>query len=215
MERFEAYGWRVRYLGEVANDVDVLEAAVREALDPRPTGPTPSRTCSSCAATSAGPRRKLTDTAEAHGNPFGADEIRVTKGLLGLPPDQTFWVPDEVREFYGHERPRGRGPRASGRSASTAWDGDRAAWDAAQAGHGCPAGPTTCRSSRRAPAGHAARHQPVHQRHRAALPGLMAGSADLTGNNGVLVKGPTNRRRAHRAGASCTTASASTAWARP
>ena len=33
VERFEAYGWRVRNLGEMANDVDGLEAAIREALD--------------------------------------------------------------------------------------------------------------------------------------------------------------------------------------
>ena len=32
-ERFEAYGWRVRNLGEMANDVDALEAAIREALE--------------------------------------------------------------------------------------------------------------------------------------------------------------------------------------
>ena len=55
-ERFEAYGWRVRNLGEMANDVDGLEAAIREVLEGRRTGPTPSRRCWCCAATSAGPR---------------------------------------------------------------------------------------------------------------------------------------------------------------
>ena len=33
IKRFEAYGWRVHYLGEIANDVDALEAAIREALE--------------------------------------------------------------------------------------------------------------------------------------------------------------------------------------
>ena len=55
-ERFEAYGWRVRNLGEMANDVDALEAAIREALDEPADGPTPSRPSSCCAATSGGPR---------------------------------------------------------------------------------------------------------------------------------------------------------------
>ena len=53
-ERFEAYGWRVRDLGEMANDVDGLEAAIREALEARATAPTPSRPCWCCAATSVG-----------------------------------------------------------------------------------------------------------------------------------------------------------------
>ena len=34
VERFEAYGWRVRNLGEMANDVDGLEAAVRRGARP-------------------------------------------------------------------------------------------------------------------------------------------------------------------------------------
>ena len=38
-ERFAAYGWRVRDLGEMANDVDALEAAIREALDEPADGP--------------------------------------------------------------------------------------------------------------------------------------------------------------------------------
>ena len=72
-----------------------------------------------------------------------------------------------------------------------AWDGDRAAWDAAQAGHGLPGWADDLPALRgRHPAGHPPRHQPVHRRHRRpSCPGLLAGSADLTGNNGVKVKG--------------------------
>ena len=39
VERFEAYGWRVRNLGEMANDVDGLEAAIREVLELPSDGP--------------------------------------------------------------------------------------------------------------------------------------------------------------------------------
>ena len=163
--RFEAYGWRVRYLGEMANDVDGLEAAVREALDYPADGPDAKPNLLVLRSHIGWPSPKLTDTAAAHGNPFGEDEIRVTKAILGLPPDQTFWVPDEVREFYGQEvRPRragarslagplrrlGRRPRRLGRGAGR---------------------PRPARLGRRPPplrrrqgARHAPRHQPVHQR---------------------------------------------------
>ena len=46
------------------------------------------------------PSPHQTDTAEAHGDPFGEEEIRHTKEILGLPPDETFWVPDEVVDLY-------------------------------------------------------------------------------------------------------------------
>ena len=31
-KRFEAYGWRVMRLGEAANDLDALEAGLRDAM---------------------------------------------------------------------------------------------------------------------------------------------------------------------------------------
>ena len=40
---------------------------------------------------------------------------RETKAILGLPPDETFWVPDEVLDFY--RRCIGAGPEPSGRLA--------------------------------------------------------------------------------------------------
>ena len=58
------------------------------------------------------PSPHLTDTAKAHGDPFPEDEIRATKEILGLPPDETFWVPDEVLELYRRCVPRGKALRA-------------------------------------------------------------------------------------------------------
>jgi transketolase len=136
------------------------------------------------------PSPKLTDTAAAHGSPFGAEEIRVTKELLGLPPDETFWVPDEVRSFYGQEVARGEVYRKEWEARFEAWDGDRVAWEAAQAGRGIPGWadklPTFDAGTKLA-----TRHA-INQCINATsdgLPGLVAGSADLTGNNGVAVKG--------------------------
>ena len=56
-ERFEAYGWRVRNLGRDGERRRWAGGGhPRGPRRTRPTVPTPSRTSSSCAATSAGPR---------------------------------------------------------------------------------------------------------------------------------------------------------------
>jgi transketolase len=188
--RFAAYGWHVRDLGEMANDPDALEAAIREAMEAPSEGPGAKPTLLVLRSHIGYPSPKLIDTAAAHGSPFGADEIAVTKKLLGLPVDETFWVPDEVRDFYGQTVARGAADRAEWETRFAAWDGDRAAWDAAQAGHG-QAGwasglPTFETGSK------LATRQAINKCINgtvAGLPGLIAGSADLTGNNGVAVTG--------------------------
>src|ERR1700683_5545540 len=137
-ERFASYGWRVRNLGEMANDVDALEAAIREVLDEPADTPDAKPTLLVLRSPIGWASPKLTDTAAAHGSPFGAEEIEVTKKLLGLPTDQTFWVPDEVRDFYGQQIARGAERHAEWTERFSAWKGDRAVWEAAQAGHGLP-----------------------------------------------------------------------------
>ena len=59
------------------------------------------------------PSPKFTDTPEAHGAPLGADEVAKVKEILGLPADQTFWVPDEVAAFYAEAGRRGAAERAA------------------------------------------------------------------------------------------------------
>ena len=189
-ERFAAYGWKVRNLGEMANDVDGLEAAIREAMEAPADGLEARPTLLVLRSHIGWPSPKLTDTAGAHGSPFGAEEIRVTKQLLGLPPDESFWVPDEVRAFYGQEVARGESYRKEWEERFAAWSGDRAAWEAAQAGHGI-AGWADKLPTFEAGTKLATRHA-INQCINATaegLPGLIAGSADLTGNNGVAVKG--------------------------
>ncbi len=172
VERFEAYGWRVRYLGEMANDVDGLEAAVREALEYPADGPDAKPNLLVLRSHIGWPAPKLTDTAAAHGNPFGEEEIKATKAILGLPPDQTFWVPDEVREFYGHQTVRGAQERAAWEARFEAWEGDRAGWDAAHAGHGLPGWSEDLPTFAAGPEfGDTARPQPVHQRLAVTAPG--------------------------------------------
>jgi transketolase len=49
------------------------------------------------------------DTADAHGSPLGADEVRRTKAVYGWPEDTQFLVPQEVREQFS----RGIGRRGA------------------------------------------------------------------------------------------------------
>jgi transketolase len=201
-ERFAAYGWRVIELGETANEVDFLEGRIRDALDSEADGTSAQPTLFTLRSHIGWPSPKLTDTATAHGSPFGADEIAVTKKLLGLPPDETFWVPDEVRDFYHREVARGAEVHAEWQARFDAWDGDKAAWEAALAGHGLP-GFADDLPSFEAGTNLATRHaiQQCINASASKLPGLMAGSADLSGNNGVLIKGADRQEAATPGGA--------------
>ena len=80
-----------------------------------PGGDRPARRSSSASRTSRYGSPNKQDTAEAHGAPLGAEEVRLTKQALGLPADEHFWVPDEVLARYRARR--GRGRRAAGRVA--------------------------------------------------------------------------------------------------
>ena len=45
-------------------------------------------------------RRTRVDTAAAHGEPLGEEEVRLTKRAYGWPEDAKFLVPDGVREHF-------------------------------------------------------------------------------------------------------------------
>src|SRR4051795_8571930 len=89
--RFEAYGWHVDRVGEIANDTDALEAAVRRAMavEDRPS-------LLVLRSHIGWPAPNLPDTSRAHGDPFPPEEIARTKELLGIPGDAPFWAPDDV-----------------------------------------------------------------------------------------------------------------------
>jgi transketolase len=182
--RFAAYGWHVERLGEVANDTDVLEAALRRAADDEEA---PSLLI--LRSHIGWPSPKYTDTAAAHGDPLGDDEIAVTKRILGLPPDQTFWVPDDVLDLYRAAGRQGRDAREAWEKRLTAYDGDRDAWEACMARRGLPGwqdalpswSPGEKVATRRASGS-------CLQALADKVPGLIAGGADLTGNTGTVLK---------------------------
>ena len=188
VRRFEAYGWHVEFLGEVANDTAALAAGLRRAMavEDRPS-------LLVLRSHIGYPSPKFTDSEKAHGNPLGEEEIKVTKELLGLPPDQKFWVPDEVVERYRECIPRGQAWRAEweGRLErwSTAHADARADWDACLAGRG-RAGWEAKVPSWKPGDDDLATRQAMAKTLNAVfdvVPGLMAGGADLTENTGVQV----------------------------
>ncbi len=188
-QRFQSYGWHVIELGERANDLDALEAALRMGMaeDDRPT-------LIVLRSHIGWPSPKFTDTSDAHGNPLGADEIKVVKELLGLDPDQSFSVPDEVLAYY---RTAGR----RGSALRTEWEQRTGAW-----GRSNPERATeldACISQRGLdgweaklpswPAGESIATRNASKEVLGAIfdvvPALVGGAADLTGNTGTLVKG--------------------------
>ena len=89
--RFLAYGWNVTRVSD-ANDLDMLERAfgVFHATSDRPT----LIVVHSHIGYGA-PHKQ--DSPEAHGEPLGDAEVRLTKQFFGFDPDQFFVVPDTVR----------------------------------------------------------------------------------------------------------------------
>ena len=183
-KRFEGYGWHVDQLGDIANDTDALEAALRRAGDDEEA---PSLLI--LRSHIGWPSPNLTDTADAHGNPLGDDEIAATKDILGLPTDQSFYVPDDVLDLYRTAGRRGRDRREAWEKRLAAWDGDRQTYEACIGRRGLPGWqdalpswePGTKVATRNASG--ACLQALVDQ-----VPGLMGGGADLTGNTGTAIK---------------------------
>ena len=183
-KRFEAYGWHVEDVGEVANDLDELEGALRRAMavEDRPS-------LIILRSHIGWPSEKFTDTADAHGNPLGEDEVKATKALLGLPPDETFWVPDDALAHWRECVARGQGFRREWEERLAAWDGDRAAYDACLAGRGVTGWEAKLPTWE--PGEKLATRVASGQCLNAALdvvPALVAGGADLTSNTGTQIK---------------------------
>ncbi|MDP2530572.1 MAG: transketolase [Candidatus Palauibacterales bacterium] len=101
--RFDAYGWHVQELGEKANDVDALTAALEAARDETER---PSLVIVRSHIGWGAPHKQ--DTAAAHGSPLGEEEIRETKRFYGWPEEAKFLVPDRAREHMGRAVERGR-----------------------------------------------------------------------------------------------------------
>ncbi|MET2718393.1 transketolase [Streptomyces harbinensis] len=188
--RYEAYGWHVQRVEPLENgDIDpaALHAAVRaaQAVTDKPS-------LIALRTIIAWPAPNAQNTEAAHGAALGAAEVAATKRVLGLDPDQSFEVADEV---IAHAR----GALARGREARAAWEKDLAAWRTAQperaavfdrvsAGElpegwesALPSFTTGTKVATRAASGQ------VLKALGAVIPELWGGSADLAGSNNTTI----------------------------
>jgi len=194
--RFKAYGWNV--VGPVdGHDVDAVDAAISQA---KTSADKPTLIVCKTAIGKGSPNRA--NTAKAHGEPLGADEIALTRESLGW-SHAPFEIPAEVYAAWD--------AKATGTQAEAAWAERFAAYQAAfpelaaefvrrmkgelpanfhqvavDAAVGAHAKAETV-ASRKA-------SQLALEHFTAALPELLGGSADLTGSNLTNTKSTPNLR---------------------
>jgi transketolase len=187
-KRFEGYGWQVLRIDDV-NDLAQIDRAVA-AAKAETTKPTLVVTRTHIGFGS--PNRQ--DTAKAHGEPLGKDEIKLTKEKLGWPSQEPFFVPDEALAHWRKAKERGAGAHREWTKRHDAWAKDfgedaaelerrlagrrRAGWNRTlpvfTKDNGAVASRAAFGGSLNATA--------------EALPELLGGSADLTPSNNTSVK---------------------------
>jgi transketolase len=183
--RFRAYGWNV--IGPVdGHDVDAVDAAVAQA---RRSTDKPTLIVAKTHIGKGSPNRA--NTAKAHGEPLGADEIKLTREAIGW-SHAPFEIPREVYADWD--------AKAQGKKAQAAWNERFAAYKKA---YPVQAAEFTRRMKGELPKNFAqvavdaaiaahAKAETVASRKAsqialeaftAALPEMLGGSADLTGSN--------------------------------
>lgn len=91
--RFESYHWHVQKID--GHDRDAAEKAIAAAIAETTK---PSIIIARTHIANGAPNKH--DTAAAHGEPLGEEEVAAAKRLAGWPVDQPFYVPNEVRELF-------------------------------------------------------------------------------------------------------------------
>ncbi len=112
--RFEAYGWNVLKInGQCPRQIEAAVTLAQSCKD-KPTIIIGETTIGFGSPHLAG-------TAKSHGAPLGEDELKATKAALGFDPEQSFVVPEDVREFLSD--------RIAEKKADAAeWDAQFDAW---------------------------------------------------------------------------------------
>lgn len=188
-KRFESYGWQVLHVADV-NDLAAIDSAIAEA---KADTQRPTLIITKTHIGFGSPNRQ--DTAKAHGEPLGKDEIALTKQAYGWPSTEPFFVPEDALAHW-------RSAAAARATTHTAW---KSKWAAYQAAHPELAAEFERRLSGKLPAqleqafpAFDAKSGNVASRAASGVvinaianvvPELLGGSADLTGSNLTNVKG--------------------------
>ena len=179
--RFRSYGWDVTRLGDIADDLDALEEALNTACSSESGRPKllilPTRI--------ANPSPDWMGKHEAHGNPFSAEQVSRTKSVMGV-PDEPFWSPHKIVENIR------AAARARGHAMSSAWH-TRLSDHSLQEEWNCVMSDPPNWTLPVFDTGESiATRVAVQKALDACLvshPGLVSGSADLTGNTGTKLSG--------------------------
>jgi transketolase len=115
--RFAAYGWHVQEIDGM--DVGAVDAALASA---RAEEGRPSLIVARTHIGFGSPNK--VDTFQAHGEPLGKDETRLTKRAYGWPEDAEFFVPDEAKQEFAKVRARGQRLEAEWQRAMDAYRTD-------------------------------------------------------------------------------------------
>lgn len=176
--RFISYGWNVVQLGEIGEDMDALELALNKAKQHRG-----SPTLCVLQTHIGFPSPDFTDSHEAHGNPFLAEHVERTKAVLNI-PNEPFWAPTKtVAASRDFAKSRSAHLVAAYKSIETNSEFEKC-WSPQKSTQWTSKMPTF------EPESSLATRQAMPLAISASLtdlPGLMLGSADLTGNTGVKI----------------------------
>jgi transketolase len=186
--RFEGYGWHVVRVGD-GNDLAGITAALESAR-----ADTSRPTLVILRTVIADPAPTKRNSAKAHGEPLGAEEVRRTKEIMGWPDEPRFYVPEDALDHWREAVTRGAELEADwrGRLGRYTADHPEAAhelqqWLAGELPDGWDAGlPTPTPES-----GPLATRQAsglALQAIAAAVPNLVGGSADLGTSTGTTLK---------------------------
>ena len=187
--RFEAYGWHVQHVADV-NDLAALDEAIDVA---KRVTDRPSMIVCRTHIGYGSPNRQ--DSSKAHGEPLGAEEIKLTKQAYGWPSTEPFFVPEEALAAW-------REAGARGPSLQREWDDRLAAYrrafpkEAAELERrlrgDLPAGWESAIPSFTAENGAVASRAAsgaTLNAIAAKVPELIGGSADLAPSNNTMLKG--------------------------
>ncbi|HKQ63254.1 MAG TPA: transketolase [Candidatus Polarisedimenticolaceae bacterium] len=196
--RYEAYGWHVQHVDGHDHEAIARAASAALAEEARPS----LIVCRTHIAHGAPTKQ---DSAESHGAPLGAEEVRRTKELAGWPLEPTFLVPDEVRAFFKARAEEGAALRIAWESRLEEWQREHTelaeSWDAICRRRvpadivdrllaGAPSSAAATRSHSSA----------VIQQAAALVPAMAGGSADLAPSTNTLIQGAPSIARGEFAG---------------
>ncbi len=94
-KRFESYGWYVQEIKGDGHDLEALDKAVDNA---KSESKRPSLIKFQSIIGFGSPNKS--DSSGVHGSPLGEEELKLTKKALGWDVEESFYVPDEVRDHF-------------------------------------------------------------------------------------------------------------------